>query len=226
MLLEEHLEELRKRLLHVIVWTALLSVAGLAAAPKALQLLTSLFPFPLVALSPTEALVTEIRIGILTGVVLASPVIIYHGLRFVMPGLTAKERQGVWLIMPAALLLAVMGVVFSVFILLNIGMLFLASTATSLGIQNMWSVAKFVSLVVSTSLIMAVVFQLPLVMLMLKKLGIISPETIAKRRRETYVAIMVIAAIITPPDAVTLALVSIPLILLFEASVAITRMSR
>lgn len=223
----EHLKELRSRLILVIIVLALFFVVGLFLAPSVIRFVRNDLIISehveLIVTRPAEFILAELKVALLIALVLAIPVVLYELLAFIKPGLTARERNAIQLIMPSFILLFLCGIVFAYFIFIRIALYFLANLATLAGITNLWSLNYFISFVFYTALSFGFVFQLPLLMIVLKKIGIINPKLLATKRKYIYVILLIIAAVITPPDIITQIIIVIPLILLYEASIIVMK---
>lgn len=223
--LYEHLDELRSRLIVVGIVLVLFFLVGLFVAPSIIRFMKDDLILSnnvqIIATSPVEFISAEIRIAMLVSIVLSFPVILYEAVVFVKPGLTPSERYALKLIIPSFVLLFICGVVFAYFVFIKVALLFLANLATISGIANLWSLAKFSSFVFYIALALGLTFQLPLLMVMLRKFGIINLKLLASKRRYVYVAMLVLSAVITPPDVVTQLIVALPLIALYEVSLIV-----
>jgi sec-independent protein translocase protein TatC len=214
----EHLNELRKRILLIIFLIVIFFILGLYFSNIIIEKIVNdliIAGIRLVALTPLEYLYTQIKTGFLAALFIASPLIIYEALVFIKPALTKKEKNAIKLILPSFVLLFLIGIVFSYFIFLRVGIYFLASLPIG-EVSNLWSINKFISFVFTLCIGFGMVFQLPLFLLILKKLNIVDIKFLKKYRRHIYVLIFILAALITPPDIVTLAIMVLPLILLYE----------
>lgn len=220
--LVQHLEELRKRLIRC------LTAVGVAAAfcffnVDALLKIISQPAGHLVFLKPTEAFFSRIEISLYGGVFLALPVIIYQVWRFVSPGLVKTERQYLFWIVPCSYLLFVAGAALAFFVVLPVGVTFLLAYGTE-NIQPMISIDAYLSFVTMLLLAFGAIFQLPLVILFLTKLGLVTPAMLAARRKYAVVVIFILAGILTPgPDIFSQLMMAIPTLLLYEISILLSR---
>ena len=226
--LGEHLEELRNRLLMVIVVFFLFSVIGFYLSEDIIKLIQAdLFPesvgVKLIASRPMEFLQTRLNVGLFFGVLFSLPVAIYQAMVFLRPALLEKERRILLASVLGGSILFVSGVTFSYFVLMRFTLWFLASLVPE-GILNLWSVGSFVSFVLLFSVAMGLVFQLPLVVILLLKLGIVGLEELKSMRRYVVVLVFVIAAVITPTvDPLTQTIVALPMLVLYEIGLVLGR---
>jgi sec-independent protein translocase protein TatC len=217
----EHLEELRHRFMVVIVYFLLFLGIGIIISPIIIKKVIDdllIANVELVALSPVEFIYTQIKVGFVFSLVLISPIIIYQVIRFIRPGLRNWELNAIKYILPSFILLFVLGIMFAYTIFLKSSLFFLARLSTFADVQNMWSINKFISFILGICLALGIIFELPLVLLLLQRLKIINKNMLKKYRLHVYVFAFVIAALITPPDVVTQILIALPLIILFELS--------
>ncbi|MDP2861848.1 MAG: twin-arginine translocase subunit TatC [Desulfobacterales bacterium] len=220
-----HLEELRKRLVICCVAIGIGVVIAYGFKEKLFEILT----IPLVReMRPgdkliftglTEAFFTYMKVAFLAGIMLASPVIIYQFWAFVGPGLYKKERR---YFVPIVLLSAfffVGGSLFCFFVVFPFAFKFFLSFATEV-IQPLPSMNEYLSFVSVTMLAFGLVFELPLVIVFLARLGIVTVDFLRKNRKYAILLIFLIAAILTPgPDVVSQVLMAFPLMFLYEISI-------
>lgn len=213
----DHLEELRKRIIFAIIAVS----AGAIIAYIFSQFIVDLLTRPvtnLVFLSPAEAFMTRIKVAIIAGLFLASPIIFYQFWRFIKPGLLHKETHYIPLAILFSTLFFLLGLVFSYFVLIPIGIKFFLSFETT-KIQAMLSFEKYIGFVARLLFGAGLVFQLPVAIYFLTKIGIINPGFLRRNRRVAIVIVFIIAAVVTPPDVFSQLLMVIPLIILYEISI-------
>jgi len=222
-----HVSELRSRLIIIILSIILFFFVGLAFSnPLIHKLSKDLVPegVGLVSLTPVEYFYTQLRVGLIIGLVLASPIIFFQVFAFIRPALRMNEKRILWSSLPVFIALLLGGIAFCYFVFLKLALLFLANLAVSGGVTNLWSINKFLSFALWTCLGTGLVFETPLIVFMLTKLGVINTEQLGRARPYVYVLIFVLAGLITPPDVITQLMLGVPMILLFEISVIIARM--
>jgi len=157
------------------------------------------------------------------GLLGASPYILFELFRFVSPALYENERKYSGLVAIIIYTLFIIGVLMSYFVLFPISFRFLGTYSVSDKVVSNITLDSYITTFVSLTLIMGVVFQLPVVAFFLGKMGIVNAEMLSKYRKHAFLIIMLAAAAITPPDLMTLILVTIPLYLLYEVSVRVVR---
>jgi sec-independent protein translocase protein TatC len=213
----EHLEELRHRLLSIILALLGLSIAGYFLGSPVLKFLARPVDH-LYFFTPTEALIARIKLALMIGLILALPFILYELYRFVTPGLTPKERRYFGPLLFAAYLLFLIGGAFGLFVILPIGVRVLLSFAPS-GVGSMINLSRYLSFALGIVGFLGLLFQLPLIVLFLTRIGLVTPETLKRHRKTAIVIIFILGAIITPTvDFITLLLLALPLLLLYELS--------
>lgn len=177
----------------------------------------------LIATELSSQFMTHITAALLLGFLCASPYILWELFRFVTPALYEKERKYSVRIAVIVYVLFVVGVLMSYFILFPISFRFLGTYTVSDLVESNITLNSYISTFTTLTLIMGLVFQLPVLAFFLGKIGVVKSDFLKKYRRHALVIIMVVAAIITPPDIMTLILVTIPLYLLFEVSILVLK---
>lgn len=176
----------------------------------------------LVFLAPAEAFWMYLKISFVAGLVVALPAIFYEIWRFISPGLLEKERKYVLPFIVSSTTLFLTGGVFCFVVVLPFGMSFLLGYQTQ-NLTPMISVGNYVDFCLKFILAFGVIFELPLAIVLLTRFGIVTPQYLAKKRRYAIVLAFIIGAILTPPDAFTQALLAVPMIVLYEAGILISR---
>lgn len=220
----EHLGELRDRLIKSVLALLVGTVISLAFTPRFLEFLIA----PMggrqpISLKPTESIIIYFKVALVCGAVIAMPVIVYQLIRFLLPGLTANERKYLKVIVPGAALLFATGVAFATFVMLPFTIKYLQSFLADI-IQPTYSIDYYISFVTTLMFWVGVVFETPLIISFLARVGIVSPQMLTRNRKYAIVLIAILAAVITPtPDPVNMALVMIPLLVLFEVGILLAR---
>ena len=165
----------------------------------------------------------QINSSLLMGLVLGFPYLLYELWRFIKPGLTDKERTSASGFVFYATLLFITGILFGYYIIAPLSINFLANYTVSSVIQNQITIDSYLSSVATLTLGSGIVFELPILIFILSKIGIMTPTFMRSTRRYAVVIILIIAAIITPtPDVLTMLTVSFPLFILYEISILIS----
>ncbi len=215
MSLTEHLEELRSRLIKSLLAIAVGSCISYFFLDEIMKYLT-LNVGKLYYMKPGEAFFTYIKIDIAAGFLIALPIIFYHAWRFFLPALTAAERLILGILVPSSVILFFVGLAFSFFLVLPVALKFFIGFGDE-NLQAMFSFGNYFDFVVMFMLPFGFIFELPLIIIVLGKIGILTSEWLKKYRRIVIFLSFVIGAIITPtPDIFTQSMIALPMILLYE----------
>lgn len=169
------------------------------------------------ALRPTETFMLSMKLAFFAGIVLAFPLLLYFILQFVLPGLHDNEKRVIWPAMAIGFGLFLTGVLFAYFYVLPEALTFFYDWSGALGVSNDWRIGEYITFATQFTLLFGLSFELPVVVMVLVKLGLLSYDTMARTRTYAIVAIYVAAAIITPtPDIMTLNMMAIPMLVLYE----------
>lgn len=178
-------------------------------------------PFRIQSRLMTGQFSMHIMSSFVIGIIVSFPYIIWEIWRFIRPGLYSRERRYSRGAVASISLLFLAGISFGYFVLAPLMVYFLASYSISDVIVNEFDITSYVSTVVTVVLGAGLLFQLPVVIYFLTKMGIVSPSFLKKYRKHSVIGILIIAAIVTPPDPISQTLIAIPLYLLFEISISI-----
>ncbi len=178
-------------------------------------------PINLISIKMSGQFTTHINISLVAGLIIAFPYVFWEFWSFFRPALYDKERKYAQGAVLMASLLFLTGVVFGYFIITPLSINFLGSYRVSDLVTNQINISSYIGSVTSVALSAGITFELPIVVFFLARIGIITPEFMRKYRRHAIVVVLVVAAVITPPDVFSLILVSIPLVLLYEVSIFI-----
>lgn len=168
--------------------------------------------------SPFQFAEIAMDFGFFLALMITIPYIIYSFYTFIVPALTKEERTKLLQSTPVSVGLFVVGFSYGFFIL-YFALEMLAAINTSLGIANFWNIGQFLSQIFITSALLGLVFQFPLLLTLLVKLGIITPQTLKSYRRVAYAIMLCLAALLPPTDGLSLVAMTLPLVLLYEATI-------
>lgn len=222
MALVEHLSELRKRIIIVLVVFVGGLIAGLFIAEPIYRYLTETEQaknFELNAFSFWDGIGIYMKIAALFSLVISVPFIFYQLWAFVKPGLRKVEQKATVRYIPYAFLLFILGVSFGYYIVFPMTLSFTTSITQSMGLQETYGITNYFNFMFNLVLPLALLFELPLIVMFLTKIRILNPLRLKKMRRVAYFGLVFVAVIITPPDFISDFLVTIPLLLLYELSV-------
>jgi sec-independent protein translocase protein TatC len=178
-----------------------------------------------IALSPYEQFLKSISISLVAGFVIGFPYFLWEIWRFIRPGLHAHERKGTKGNVLIMSLLFFMGVAFSYYIVTPFSVQFLASYELSPAISNQWKIGNVISMVTQIAIGGGILFEMPIMVYYLSKVGLVTPELMRRYRRHAIVVLLILAAIITPPDWITQVLIFIPLTGLYQVSIYISKVT-
>lgn len=239
-----HLEELRKRIVRSLLWIAIGFAACFNYSEKLLKLLlwpmnmklTIEHSFPFFSVAPNavqqklhyttliEPFWAHLKIALIAGVMLVFPMIMYQVWKFISPGLLPKERRYVGYFVSFSTAFFGIGVLFCYFFLLPFAIPFLLTYKTEELIAII-KIGDYIDFVLKFLLASGVVFELPLVIVLLTRMGIVNPDTLAKYRKFALLGAFILGAILTPtPDVFNQTILSIPIYLLYEAGILASRL--
>lgn len=221
----EHLNELRKVLIALVVALVLGTIiCYIFFLDQAMLLVTA----PIESLGQklyfsnvTEGFMTHLRVAALGGCILASPVIIWEILRFILPALYKHERRMFFLILFFGIGLFVGGIAFGYYFVLTLGLNAMIYTFSG-DLEPLLRSSEYVSFILSFLLPFGLVFEIPLFVYFLTKLGIITPTILKEKRKYIILSILVLAAILTPPDVISQVLIATPMLILYEISIRLS----
>ena len=229
----DHLEELRRVLLRCIAVVALFAVLAfifknevfaIIFAPKSPDFLPYIFgsspDIQLINTELTRQFVIHMMTSFYVGIIVAAPYILYELYRFISPALYQNERRYSTPLVISSYIMFMLGTLFSYFIIFPITFRFLGNYQVDSSVENLISLESYIDTLVFLSLAMGFVFEIPILTWLLGRLGILHRQQMQQYRRHAFVIILIIAAIITPTsDAFTLAIVSLPMYILYELSI-------
>ncbi len=187
------------------------------------QFVFSKFELDLITTELSSQFMMHITTAMYLGLSGASPFVMYEAFRFISPALYESEKKYSVQIAVIIYILFALGLLITYFVLFPISLRFLGTYSVSERIHATITLESYIDTFTTLSLMMGVVFQLPIVSYILGKMGVINYELLSGYRKHSFIIIMIIAAIITPPDIMTLMIVTFPLYLLFEASIQVLK---
>jgi sec-independent protein translocase protein TatC len=224
----EHLVELRRRLIICLVAVGI----GFAASYSFAERLFAILMRPLTRVMPAgeklvytalpEAFFTYFKVALIAGVAFASPVIIYQAWSFVAPGLYERERRVLLPIVFFSTIFFLGGALFGYFVVFPFGFKFFISFASDY-VRVMPSLRESLGFATWLLLVFGIVFETPLVILILARLGIVNAEKLRRNQKYAVLIVFIIAAVITPPDVVSQFLMAVPLLILYELGIWIAK---
>jgi len=225
MTLMEHLLELRMRLISIVASLVLGTVITMLFTTQILKIAE----IPLLraggevpqAISPTEGIIIFFKVSFMVGMSLAMPLIVYQIIAFMAPGLYPHEKRALLLSLPAIMLLFLTGIAFAFFVMLPVAIAWLQNFMGTV-IKQQWTIEHYIDFITRVTFWIGVAFETPVVIAFLARMGLVSGPTLLKFWRHSIVVNAIIAAAITPTvDPVNMAIVTLPLILLYFVSVGL-----
>ena len=177
----------------------------------------------LISLKPTQQLMNSIWSSFILGIILSFPYLLWELWKFISPGLTLKEVRNSKGFIFAASLLFFLGIAFSFYIIAPISIHFLYNYQITDLIQNNFTMDSHIGLVTNMLLGVSILFELPVLVFFLTKIGLITPAFLKKYRKHALVVVLIVAAIITPPDVASQIIVTIPIVILYEVSIKVSK---
>lgn len=180
----------------------------------------------LIATDLSSQFMRHITTSIYLGLLCASPYILYELFRFISPALYENERRYSVIVTITIYMLFIIGVLMTYYVLFPISFRFLGTYSVSDQINSIITIDSYVRTFTSLTLVMGLVFQLPVIAFFLAKIGVITSAILSKYRKHAFLIILLVAAMITPTDLMTLVLVTLPLYLLYEVSIRVVRWAK
>jgi len=218
----EHIDELRKRLMIIVVFFVFALILSFFLVEPLISLLQNAAEakeLTMNAFRVTDPFKVYMNMVFVLALIVTSPMILYQIWSFVSPGLLERERRVTLGYIPASVFLFLAGLAFSYFILFPFVMKFMLGLSNDMGITSTIGINEYFQFLFQITLPFGLLFQLPVILLFLTRLGIVTPMFLKKIRKYAYFVLFVIAALITPPDIVSHLMVTVPLLLLYEISV-------
>lgn len=223
-----HLEELRSRIIVIVITIVLAGIVGFFLSGPIISLLRAALPEgkqTLIQLSVGESLAAQLRVALYVGIAASVPVILYQVWRFVTPGLTRRERRLIWPMLIGAVILFIVGLGLGYFVL-PFALDFLLSL-TLPGVEDQLRLSEYISFVSTLMLAFGLAFQFPVLLLLLARVGILNYRFLSSRRRWAVLAIVLFAIIATPGgDPLSSIVLSLVMYALFEGTLQLIRRLR
>ncbi len=220
----DHLDELRLRMVKSVIF---LGAAFFTACFFSKSLITFIIkPIGhLIFIAPQDAFIANVKVAFFAALFFSSPFLVFQIWEFVAAALTEKEKRYIIFFGPLSFLFFIAGAIFAYFVIIPIGLDFLLGFSTE-NLSAAISVNNYISFIGTLVLSFGIVFELPIAVLFLTKLGIVDHVYLSAKRRHAVVAIFIIAAILTPPDVVSQFLMAIPLLMLYEISIIFSKFAK
>jgi sec-independent protein translocase protein TatC len=218
----DHLDELRHRLIVSLVGIGIGFAVCYGFSQQLLLLLQRPMPTRLVFIAPTEAFFVNLKVAFYAGLFLSVPLLLFQVWKFVAPGLYEHERRYSFPFLITSTVLFLVGALFAYVVILPIALHFLIAQGGELWKPNI-TLSNYLSFCMRLILAAGLIFEFPVLMYFLAKVGVVTPEFLVKNRKYAVLVAFIISAILTPPDVFSQILLAVPLFLLFEASIVVAK---
>ena len=225
----DHVEELRWRIIYALIGVFVFTIIAWIFIEPMVEIIL-LKPardanIPLQNLRPFGQLFLFVQVAIIVGIVASLPNIFYQLWKFISPALRKHERSYILWIVFFSTFCFLAGIAFAYFVMLPLAMNFAVQFGTE-EISNVFAIDEYMSIIISVMLAAGFIFELPMISFFLSKLGILTPQFMRKYRKHSIVIILVLAAFLTPGgDPVSQIILGVPLVLLYEISIFISKIS-
>ncbi len=222
----DHIGELRKRLIYIVVFFFLAMVGGFFLAEPIivyLQQADEAKELTMNSFRPADPIKIYMQFAFIIAFVITSPIILYQLWAFISPGLYEKERKVTLSYIPISVFLFLLGISFSYFILFPFVFDFMGRLAARLDINQVIGINEYFQFLFQLTLPFGLLFQMPVVIMFLTRLGIVTPMFLVKVRKYAYFVLLVIGAFITPPELLSHMMVTLPLFGLYEISILVSK---
>lgn len=220
-----YLKEIQKKLITLLIIILVSGIGGFFYYQKILTFFLRLFNLKgitIVLSSPYQFIDLAVNTGIATGVVISFPVLLYYILGFLKPALAPKEFKLISRLIPVALVLFIIGFGFGAWVMQFVINLY-SQTALDFNVSNIWDISRFFSQTIIMGVCLGLLFELPVVVTLLIELRVVKKQVIAKNRRFVYAAIVILAAILPPNDVISLSILTIVPLFLFELALLLNK---
>jgi sec-independent protein translocase protein TatC len=220
-----YLDQLRKKIFWSIGIFVITGILGIFFSNNIMLFFLKLFNFSgvnVVATSPGQLINLSIYTGLIVGLMCLLPFLFYQLISFFRPAFTKKEYKLIKKILPISLGLFLLGAVFGAWITQFVITIY-SNFSASFNISNIWDIQKFFSQVIVTALLTGIIFEVPLLLTILMRLGIMKRRFLVSKRKYVYAIIVIIAVLLPPTDILSLTLITIPLFFLFEITLLLNQ---
>jgi sec-independent protein translocase protein TatC len=232
MSLGDHLEELRARLILIILGLVVGLIFCLFFGKFLVRLLAAPFAKAtnspdvlrhLQTIQPAEGFIVYIKVCFIFGLLITSPWVFWQIWAFVSSGLYRRERKFIYVVAPVSAVLFVVGAIFFLVIIAPLAMGFFIKFNERLSLASNWTFQSYINMVLALTLVFGAAFQMPIAIVFAQMMGLISIEALGRARKFVILGLVIAAAMATPPDPVSQLALAVPLYVLFEASILICR---
>lgn len=222
----DHLGELRKRIIWTLIVLVLTMIVGFFIAQPTILYLKSVEPASNIewnVFSPWDSLRIYVNVAFIFALLVSLPFTLYQVWSFVKPGLRPQEQKASIVYIPFAFLLCLSGLAFGYFLVFPLAFFFTSTISGALQLTETYGISQYFSFMFNILIPLSLLFQLPIVVMFLTKLRILNPKILSKFRRYAYFILLIVGAVITPPDMISALIVTIPMIVLYEFSIMLAK---
>lgn len=216
-----YITDILVRLNIVVIYFIISFIVGVIFSVPIMKQILKVFTFETVSLNtttPFQLFDTALDIGLLIATIICVPVIIYQLYSFIKNALHKNERKTFFLVLPLGVLLFTVGFTYGFFIMYSTIQL-LANINTNLGIKNIWDISMFLSKIISTSALLGLIFEFPIVLSLLNKMGVMEVTWLKEKRRHAIMIMFMLTSLLPPTDGISLILMVLPLIVMYECTI-------
>lgn len=220
-----HLDELRSRFLVTLITIIIITLGSFFISEYILDIINRPYfasGMKLNVFNLTEGFIIRLKAALIAGILIGTPVIIFQIWKYILPAIERKDRVFIRNSIIAAVFLFYGGIIFTYFLVLPFAIKMLLNF-TPTEMSNTIGASKYLNFVLLFSIAMAIMFELPIVIMILTRIGILSPQLLISKRKYAIVLIWIVAAMITPPDMLTQSMLAMPIMLLYEVSIIISK---
>ncbi|MGI8383923.1 twin-arginine translocase subunit TatC [Robertmurraya sp. P23] len=218
----EHAEEFRKRLIYVLVSFVILLFSGFIFVDRIYDWIVHSVEQTLTVLGPSDIMWIYFVLAGSFALVFTTPVAVYQCWRFVSPGLQTSEKKALYIFLPVLIIFFLMGLCFGYYILFPSVLTFLTNLAGD-HLHTMYTAEKYFKFLLNLTLPIGFLFEMPILIMLLTRLGIINPMILAKARKIAYFILMILSTLVTPPDFISTIIVFLPLVSLYELGISVSK---
>lgn len=226
MSLVDHIGELRKRVIWILSVLVLSLIIGFLAAQPTILYLKSVSPASVSdwhVFSPWDSIRIYVNVAFIFAIVISLPFTLFQIWLFIKPGLRVEEQRASLMYIPFAFFLCLAGLAFGYFLVFPLAFYFTTMITTNLNLTETYGIMQYLTFMFNILLPLGLLFELPIVIMFLTKLRILNPKKLTKFRRYAYFILLIVGALITPPDVISAITVTIPMIILYEISVGLSK---
>ncbi len=227
--LKGHLDELRRRLILSIIAVVITTGVSFVFSKRIFDFFKSRAEdVDFIYIEVTEMVGVYMKIALYSGLVLALPFLIYQMVMFIRPALTREEKKYLYILLPGVILFFFTGAAFTYYIFLPPALDFLIDFPLTEGIaEPQIRIGNYVSIVAKMLLVMGLIFELPLIIYFLTRIGVVTPQWLSKYRRFAIVGAFIIAAVVTPTiDPINQTIIAVPIVLLYEIGILLSKLAQ